>query len=95
MDLHDRPKAADAPPKASRSSAFDEAAKGRVYRQYLQGVSADVLAKQSGRSAAAITRAINELRANRLLEQKIEAMPHASFDDRKALPRSSNRSRPG
>ena len=81
MDLHDRPHTVSNPPKATRATTFDGAAKGRVYRQYLQGVSTEVLAKQLGRSAAAITRAINEYRANRLLEQKIEAMPHSSFDE--------------
>jgi len=81
MHMHDRPKVSDAPPKSNRSTAFDEAAKGRVYRQHIQGVSSDVIAKQTGRSVTAINRAINELRANRLLEQKIEAMPHASFDE--------------
>jgi RNA polymerase primary sigma factor len=70
--------------KPGRASSFDETAKARVYRQHLQGVSVDVLAAEAGRSASAILRAINEMRANRLLEQKIEAMPHPSFDDPKA-----------
>ena len=86
MDMHEpRRKTSDASSRPTKTSAFDDAAKGRVYRQYLQGVSADALAKQSGRSVAMITRAINEMRAHRLLEQKIEAMPHPSFDDTKSF----------
>ena len=84
MDMHDRLKSIDAPVKAPRPAALDEASKGRLYRQYLQGVAVEVLAKQSGRSVAAVARAVNELRAERLAEQKIEAMPHPSFDDPKA-----------
>ena len=81
MNMHNSTRTAEAPSKPARSTALDDAAKGRIYRQHLQGVSADVLAKQLGRSVAGINRAINEQRANRLLEQKIEAMPHPTFDD--------------
>ena len=70
-------------PKAPRPSSFDDEAKARVYRQHLQGISVEVLARQSGRSATGITRAINEMRARRLSEVKIEAMPHPSFDEPK------------
>ncbi len=70
-------------PKTPRPSSIDEAAKARLYRQHLQGITVAVLAKQSGRSAAGITRAINEMRARRLLETKIEAMAHPSFDEPK------------
>ena len=85
MNLHDLQRTPDAPSKPARSTAFDDVAKTRLYRQYLQGVSSEVQAKQAGRSLAAVNRAINELRANRLLEQKIEAMPHESFDDPKSF----------
>jgi len=70
--------------KGTRSAAFDEAAKARIYRQYLQGTSIEALADQAGRSNAGIVRVVNEMRATRLLETKIEAMPHPSFDDPKA-----------
>ncbi len=86
MDLHEtRLNAPTIASKPTRTATFDEAAKGRMYRQYLQGVSVEALAKQSGRSMALVNRAINEMRANRLLEQKIEAMPNPSFDDPKAF----------
>src|SRR5271156_2846187 len=77
-------KSTNALAKAPRSASFDEATKGRIYRQYLQGTSVEALANQVGRSNAGILRVINEMRAHRLLELKIEAMPHPSFDDPKA-----------
>ena len=69
--------------KTPRPASFDEATKARIYRQYIQGTSVDTLSSQFGRSSTGIIRVINELRARRLLETKIEAMPHPSFDDPK------------
>jgi len=70
--------------KAPRPASFDEATKARIYRQYLQGASVETLTAQFGRSTSGIVRVVNELRARRLLETKIEAMPHPSFDDPRA-----------
>ena len=70
--------------KVPRSSSFDEATKGRIYRQFLQGASVRSLADQVGRSSTGVQKIVNEMRASRLLELKIEAMPHDSFDDPKA-----------
>ena len=70
--------------KAPRPASFDEAAKARIYRQHLQGAAIEVLADQFGRSATGILRVVNEMRARRVFELKIEAMPHESFDDPKA-----------
>ena len=81
MDMPDRTRVLTASSRPSKVSTFDEAARGRVYRQFLQGVAPEALAKQVGRSVAAINRAINEMRANRLLEQKIEAMSNPTFDE--------------
>ena len=81
MDMPDRTRVSTAPSRPSKTPAFDEAAWGRVYRLFLQGVAPEALAKQVGRSVAAINRAVNEMRANRLLEQKIEAMSNSTFDD--------------
>jgi len=78
------PKLTSRPAKVPRPASFDEAAKARVYRQHLQGQSVEALAAQSGRSTAGILRVLNEMRARGLLDQKIEAMPHPSFDDLKA-----------
>jgi RNA polymerase primary sigma factor len=76
-------KSTEAPVKASRPATLDEATKARIYRQYLQGTSLEVLANQAGRSTSGIVRVVNELRALRILELKIEAMPHPSFDEPK------------
>ena len=70
--------------RTSRTAAFDEAGKARIYRQFLQGTSVAILADQVGRSTAGILRVVNEMRARRLLELKIEAMPNPSFDDSKS-----------
>ena len=68
----------------SRGIVLDEAAKARLHRQHLQGTSIEALAAQMGRSQASVARIINEVRARRLLEQKIEAMANPSFDDKSA-----------
>jgi RNA polymerase primary sigma factor len=60
---------------------MDEAAKAQIYRQWRRGVSVEVLAQQNGRSSAAIMRAINEVRAVRMLEQKLEFMYNPRFDE--------------
>ena len=74
----DHPDRAIFPPSAP---ILDEAAKAQIYRQHRRGVSAEVLAAQYGRTRSSIYRVVNEMRALRLLDVKIESMPHPSFDD--------------
>ena len=69
--------------KVPRPASLDETTKARIYRQHLQGTSVMTLADQMGRSASGVRKVVNEMRARRLLELKIEAMPHESFDDPK------------
>lgn len=69
-----------------RQPALDEAAKGQIYRQWRLGVSVNVLAQQYGRSPAVLERAVNQGRAHRLLEQKLEYVDHASFADAAQAP---------
>jgi len=64
---------------------IDDATKHEIDKLARRGVSADVLATQFGRSKARVQRIITELRAKRLLEAKLEAMDHPSFDDPKAV----------
>jgi RNA polymerase primary sigma factor len=64
----------------SRPAPLDATAKVNAYRRWRQGVSPDVLARQLGRSVTSIERAIQEVRADRILEQKLETMEHPSFD---------------
>ena len=66
---------------APSAPALDEDGKGQIYLKYRMGVSVDVLAAQFGRTRSSIYRLINEVRARRILETKLEFIPHASFDD--------------
>ena len=65
---------------SSRARLLDEAAKGQIYRRSLRGVPAEALAKQLGRSRAEIESVINEMRAHRLLETRLEFIADESFD---------------
>ena len=58
-----------------------EEAKAEIYRQHRRNVSADVLAAQYGKTRSSVYRIINEMRARKVLETKLEFMPHESFDD--------------
>lgn len=74
----------DHPEKAlfpQTSPPLDDVAKAQIYRQHRLGVSADVLATQFRRTRSSVYRIINEVRANGILEQKLEFIPHESFDD--------------
>ncbi|WP_435019151.1 sigma-70 family RNA polymerase sigma factor [Tundrisphaera sp. TA3] len=68
----------------TRGILIDDAAKAKLHRQHIQGTSIEALAAQMGRSKASVLRIINEVRARRLLDQKIEAMEHPSFEDKSA-----------
>ncbi len=65
------------------SAPLDEATKAKIYRLYNhgRGISAEVLAVQFDRTRSSVYRVINEIRALRLLETKLEYMAHPSFDD--------------
>ncbi|MBX6311838.1 MAG: sigma-70 family RNA polymerase sigma factor [Isosphaeraceae bacterium] len=63
------------------ASTLDEEAKVQIDRKHRRGVAVEVLAQEFGRSPATIKKILLEMRARRLLEQKIEYMPHPSFDD--------------
>ncbi len=58
---------------------LDEEAKSQIYLRYRMGVSAEMLARQYGRTRSSIYRLINEMRARRLLETKLEFIDHESF----------------
>lgn len=66
----------------SAAGPLDDEAKAQIYKHYRRGVSVEVLAKQYGRTRSSIYRVINEMRARRILETKLEYMPHPDFDDR-------------
>ena len=63
---------------------LDDATKIEIDKLARREVAPEVLATQFGRSRTTILRVITEMRARRLLESKLDAMPHPSFDDPKA-----------
>jgi RNA polymerase sigma factor (sigma-70 family) len=67
------------PPSAA---PLDEADKARIYRLYAggRGVSVEALAVQFGKTRSSIYRILNEMRALRILSNKLEFMPHPSFE---------------
>jgi len=71
--------------REAAASTPDEAAKAQIYRQSRCGVSVEVLATQSGLRRSCIERLIDEMRAKRLLEAKLEFMSDPSFEDPAAV----------
>jgi RNA polymerase primary sigma factor len=79
----------------------DEATKAQIYRQSRCGVSVAVLAGRFGLTRSRIEQVINEMRAKRLLETRLEYVADPSFDDPAAIaelmgpaPRPAVRRRP-
>jgi RNA polymerase sigma factor (sigma-70 family) len=68
----------------SSTGPLDTEARAQIYRKFRTGTSVEVLAKQYGRTRSSIYRVLNELRAERLLETKLEYMYNESFDEPKA-----------
>jgi RNA polymerase sigma factor (sigma-70 family) len=66
---------------APNPGPLGEDAKSRVYRLYRLGVGVENLARQFGRTRSSIYRIINETRARRLLEIKLEYIANDSFED--------------
>jgi RNA polymerase sigma factor (sigma-70 family) len=60
---------------------LDDGAKAQIYKLFRRGVSVEVLARQFDRTRSSVYRVVNEVRARRLLDAKLEYMPHPSFDD--------------
>jgi RNA polymerase sigma factor (sigma-70 family) len=80
-DDRDHPDRAIFPPS---TGPLGDEAKHQIYKLYRRGVSVEVLSRQFGRTRSSIYRVVNEMRAVRLLETKLEYMPHPSFDDPEA-----------
>ncbi len=60
---------------------LDDDAKAQIYRRFRMGVSAEVLARQYGRTRSSIYRVLNEMRARRILGTKLEFIDHDTFHD--------------
>jgi len=60
---------------------LDGAAKLVIYHSYRRGINVETLAKRFGRTRASMYRVINEVRADRLLNQPLDYIDHPSFED--------------
>lgn len=60
---------------------LNQETKQKIYSSYRRGISVDVLAKRFKRTRTSMYRVINEVRAQRLLEQPLDCIYHESFDD--------------
>jgi RNA polymerase sigma factor (sigma-70 family) len=60
---------------------LDAATKQAIYNSWRRRIKVDTLAKRFQRTRTSIYRVINEVRAQRLLEQPLDYIPHPSFDD--------------
>src|SRR5207302_3112719 len=57
-----------------------------IYNSYRRGITVDTLAKRFQRTRTSMYRVINEVRAQRLLDQPLDYIYHESFDDRAMEP---------
>jgi RNA polymerase sigma factor (sigma-70 family) len=60
---------------------LDTVTKQIIYNSYRRGIDVDTLATRFNRTRTSMYRVINEVRAQRLLEQPLDYMYHVSFDD--------------
>src|SRR5213078_25545 len=60
---------------------LDAQTKQSIYSSYRRGMTVDTLAKRFQRTRTSMYRVINEVRAERLLEQPLDYIYHPSFDD--------------
>ena len=63
------------------SGPLDAATKQVIFSSYRRGIDVDTLAKNFSRTRSSMYRVLNEIRAQRLLEQNVEYIYHPSFDD--------------
>jgi len=60
---------------------LDSSTKESIYSSYRRGHTVETLAKKYHRTPTSVYRAINEVRAQRLLEQPLDYIMHADFED--------------
>ncbi len=60
---------------------FDPSTKQLIFSSFRRGISVDTLAKRFQKTRSSMYRVINEIRAQRLLDQSIEYIPNPAFDD--------------
>jgi RNA polymerase primary sigma factor len=65
----------------SVTGPLDAEAKKTIYDSYRRDIPVETIAKRFGRTRTSVYRIINEVRAQRLLDQSLEFIPHESFDN--------------
>jgi len=60
---------------------LDEDTKQTIYTSYRRGITVDTLAKRFQRTRTSMYRVINEVRAQRLLEQPLDYIPNETFEN--------------
>jgi len=65
----------------SLTGPFDPATKQMIYNSFRRGIAVNTLAKTFQRTASSMYCVINEIRAQRLMDQNIEFIPNPHFDD--------------
>jgi len=60
---------------------FDPGTKQMIFSSYRRGIPVEALAKRFQKTRSSMYRVINEIRAQRLMDQNIECIYHTSFDD--------------
>ena len=60
---------------------LDATTKESIYSSYRRGITVDTLAKRFHRTRTSVYRAINEVRAHRLLDQPLDYIPHPDFEN--------------
>jgi hypothetical protein len=73
------------PPRMTAGAAPDEATKALIHRRWRCGFSIEVLAEQFGLGRSRTERIINEVRARRLLEARLEYVSDPGFEDPAAI----------
>jgi len=63
------------------SGPLDATTKQVIFNSYRRGIDVDTLAKNFQRTRSSMYRVLNEIRAQRLLEQQVEYIGNPSFDD--------------
>jgi RNA polymerase sigma factor (sigma-70 family) len=63
------------------TGTFDPATKQMIFNSFRRGIPVDTLAKRFSRTRSSMYRVLNEIRAQRLMEQPIDYIYHVSFDD--------------
>ncbi|HLJ96372.1 MAG TPA: RNA polymerase subunit sigma-70, partial [Gemmataceae bacterium] len=63
------------------TGTLDAEAKQTLFSSYRRGIPVETLAKRFRRTRTSVYRIINEMRAQRLLDQPLEVIYHPSFDD--------------